>query len=225
VTRHKDRKRIIRARMKKTGESYTTSRAHVLSKARPNQPAAASADVATLAGMSDAKIAAKTGRTWKEWVHALDVDHAAAKPHREIAELVRAKHGVGDWWAQTVTVGYERIKRLRDRGQRRGGGYEVSKSRTYTVPVRALFDAWSDQRARRRWLDESNVVVRTATSPKSMRLQWPDGAIVAVGFMAKGAGKSVVAVQHTKLRDRAAADRARKYWTERLEALARSLAN
>ena len=32
MTRDKDRKRIIRSRMKKTGESYTAARAHVLAK-------------------------------------------------------------------------------------------------------------------------------------------------------------------------------------------------
>ena len=32
MTRDKDRKRIIRTRMGKTGESYTAARAHVLSR-------------------------------------------------------------------------------------------------------------------------------------------------------------------------------------------------
>ena len=49
--------------------------------------------------------------------------------------------------------------------------------------------------------------------------QWPDGTIVAVGFTAKGGAKSMVALAHTKLRDRAAAENAKAYWTERLDAL------
>ena len=76
-----------------------------------------------------------------------------------------------------------------------------------------------DPGVRRRWLAESGVKVRTATAPKSMRLGWPDGTIVAVGFMAKNAGKSSVALAHTKLADRDAAERLKKYWEERLEAL------
>jgi hypothetical protein len=225
MPRDKDRKRIIRNRMKKTGESYTTARAHVISKTKPKQPpSAGEIHHAALAGMSDDKIAAKTGRTWREWVQVLDADGAAAMPHRDIAALVHGKHRVGDWWAQTVTVGYERIKGLRDRGQRRGGGYEAGKSRTFNVPVMALFKAWAEAPTRRRWLDGDDIAVRTATAPKSIRLQWPDGTIVVAGFMAKGDGKSAVAVVHTKLRDRAASENAKRYWTARLDALGAVLA-
>ena len=224
MPRDKDRKRIIRERMKKTGESYTTARAHVLSKKPSNRPAAPARDLASLAGMKDDAIAAKTGRTWRQWVRALDADGAAAMPHREIAEIVHKKHRVGDWWAQSVTVGYERIKGLRERGQRRNGTYEATKSRTFNVPVNTLFDAWADETARRRWLDGVKAVVRTARAPKSMRLQWPDGTLVAVGFMAKGHGKSAVALAHTKLRDRAASGNAKEYWTGRLDALGSLLA-
>src|SRR5262249_3717987 len=110
MPRDKDRKRIIRQRMKKTGESYTAARAQVISKIRVNKPASRTMDLAALAGRSDDAIAAKTGRTWQEWVRVLDADGAATMPHRAIAVLVNKKHHVDDWWAQTVTVGYERIK-------------------------------------------------------------------------------------------------------------------
>ncbi len=219
MPRDKDRKRIIRARMKKTGESYTTARAHILSKQTPDRVAPPAVDLASLAGMNDDVIAAKTGRTWQQWVRTLDVDGAETLPHREIAAIVGGKHHVGDWWAQTVTVGYERIKGLRERGQRRDGTYEASKSRTFDVPVRTLFELWVDAAARRRWFDGVEATVRTAKSPKSIRLQWPDGTLVVVGFTPKGRGRSVVALTHTKLRDRAASANAKKYWTDRLDAL------
>ena len=70
----------------------------------------------------------------------------------DIAVLVREELGVGDWWAQAVTVGYERIKGLRERGQRRDGIYEANKSKTFAVPVRTLFRAWADTQTRKRWL-------------------------------------------------------------------------
>ena len=221
MTRNKDRKRIIRDRMKKTGESYTTARAHVISrKSKPAEPRPRAMDHAALAGMKDESIAAKTGRTWRQWTEALDADEAAMMPHGEIASLVHRKHGVGDWWAQTVTVGYERIKGLRDRGQRRSGSYEVGKSKTFDVPVNALFEAWVNDAARRRWLHDVDTAVRTATPPKGIRLQWPDGTIVVASFTAKGDAKSAVALAHTKLRDKAASDKAKTYWADRLNALA-----
>lgn len=52
-----------------------------------------------------------------------------------------------------------------------------------------------------------------------MRLGWSDGTIIAVGFTPKGKSKSSVAVQHTKLPDRETAERLRKYWTDRFDAL------
>jgi hypothetical protein len=219
VPTNKDLKRIVRTRMQKTGESYTIARTHVLSKPKPKAPPAPTVDHAALAGMSDDKVAAKTGRTWKEWVRVLDADDAAAMPHRNIAELLHRKHLVPDWWAQTVTVGYERIKGLRDRGQRRGGGYEAGKNRTFAVPVKTLFDAWADDATRRRWLGRNDITVRTATSPKGIRLQWPDGTVVVVLFSAKGKSKSVASVVHTKLPDRSALESAKTYWGDRLDAL------
>jgi hypothetical protein len=220
MPRDKDRKRIIRNRMKKTGESYTTARTHVISRGQVKRPPTRTVDHAALAGMSDDTIVAKTGRTWQEWARVLDADDAAALPHRDIAALVHKKHRVGDWWAQTVTVGYERIKGLRERGQRRGGAYEAGKSRTFSVPVNVLFKAWADDAMRRRWLDGVAATVRTATAPKSLRLQWPDGTIVVVGFTAKSDARSVVDLTHTKLRDKVASVNAKKYWTDRLDALA-----
>ena len=138
--------------------------------------------------------------------------------------LVSQKHGVPDWWSQAVTVGYERIKGLRARGQRRDGSYEAAKSRTFNVPVSTLFDAWADARIRKRWLNGAAVKVRTATAPKSMRLGWDDGSIIAVGFTPKGKSKSAVALAHMKLPDRETANCLKEYWSERLDALGEVLA-
>ena len=226
---NKDLKRLVRARMRKTGEAYTTARAHLLKRPRDKTvsktvlAAAKKADYAALAGTSDATIKAKTGCTWERWVRALDYHGAKELPHRDIAALVSNKYKIDGWWSQTVTVGYERIKGLRARGQRRDGTYEASKSRTYDVPVTTLFEAWADASVRRRWLDVENVKVRTATAPKSMRIGWSDGSIIAIGFQAKGKSKSSVAVQHTKLPDRETADRLKQYWSDRLNVLGESL--
>ncbi|MGH7603235.1 MAG: SRPBCC family protein [Gemmatimonadaceae bacterium] len=213
MPRNKDLKRLVRARMKKTGEAYTAARAQIV--ATPNH--------AKVAGMSDAVIKGKTGCTWDRWVRTLDRLGAAEMSHREIARLVSEKFKTGDWWSQTVTVGYERVKGLRARGQRRDGTYELSKSRTFDVPVETLFDAWADASSRKRWLDRAEVRVRTATAPKSMRLDWTDGSIIAIGFMPKGKTKGAVAVQHTKLRDKETVNRLKEFWSERLNVLRESL--
>ena len=121
MTLDKDLKRVIRERMRKTGESYTAARAQLLSKPTPRSPRMSAAVMAERAGVADATIKARTGRSWPEWVLTLDADNAAALSHRDIARIVRSTHGIGDWWSQSVTVGYERIKGLREQGQRRDG--------------------------------------------------------------------------------------------------------
>jgi hypothetical protein len=228
----KDLKRLVRARMKKTGEAYTTARKQILTK-RPSTksapaeaparatkaPALVMSDYAKVAGMSDAALKEKTGCTWDAWVGALDYYGADEMSHRDIAKLVSEKFKVGDWWTQTVAVGYERIKGLRTRGQQRDGTFGATKSRTYGVPVEELFAAWMNTKTRNRWLTGAKVRIRVATAPKSMRLDWPDGSIIAVGFTSKGASKSAVALEHSRLADRDAANRVKQEWAERLDAL------
>ena len=253
MTRDKDLKRLVRSRMRKTGESYTAARAQVAKKRVVRRtisatdvvgaaaPAAGSASLpvpapggparapspdeyAAIAGMSDAAVKAKTGCTWEKWVRSLDHHGADELSHREIAKMVRERWKVGPWWAQTVAVGYERIKGLRDRGQQRDGTHQMSKSRTFAVPVNELFAAWSDARVRRRWLDGEQSTVRSSTPPKYMRLVLGDGVSVAVVFTQKGGSKSIVAVEQVKLPDRATAERLRDDWRKRLDALGKVLA-
>jgi hypothetical protein len=221
---NKDFKRLVRGRMQKTGESYTTARAHVLKRKPPVGLGAESVTYATLAGKSDAILKAKTGCTWERWVKALDRAHAHTWPHREIAAYVHEKYKVPGWWAQTVTVGYERIKGLRAIGQRRDGLFEATKSRTFAVPLARLYRAFHDARTRARWLPGVDLTVRTTTRERSMRITWPDRTSVEVGFASRGPAKSQVQLQHGKFADGAAATRAKQYWAERLGALGEVLA-
>ena len=215
MPRQKDLKRLIRSRMKKTGEAYTAARIQLLKKSEPT------ARYAEVAGMSDASVSKRTGRTWARWVRLLDAARASEKTHREIAGYVSSL-GTPDWWSQMVTVGYERIRGLRDRGQRRGGGYEATKSRTFAVPVERLFEAFANARIRRRWL-APKVTVRHATRHKYMRITWDDGTPVQLGFLSKGAAKSAVAIAHQKLPDRLTADEMKRVWSGHFDRLGQLL--
>lgn len=213
MPKDKDLKRRVRARMQKTGESYTTARAHVVRKVPPALPEG----YEQLAGQTDDTMSAKTGRTWPEWVAALDSVGAADKPHSEIAHWVHDQTGLS-WWSQAVAVGYERIRGLREVGQRRDGFYEAGKSRTFPVPVADAFEAFAHDERRRRWLD-ADVTVRKATPHKSVRMTWDDDTKIEVYFTEKGAAKCSVHVQHGKLPTKEAADDAKRLWGERLDAL------
>ena len=213
----KDLKRLIRARMEKTGESYTTARSQILSQKSVTPPLEKFAE---LAGMSDEAVQAKTGHSWKQWVAALDDRDAISMSHKEIAQMVYENFEVSGWWAQTVTVGYERIRGLREIGQRRTTGkFESNKSKTFSVPVSKLYKAWSVKRTRDRWLPDVDITVRTSTKDKSMRITWPDGTSVHAYFTDKGPEKSSVAVQHVGLPSKKELAERKEYWAERLGAL------
>lgn len=179
-------------------------------------PARSSAVSVKTAGISDEAVQAKTGKTWGQWLKVLDADGARKMTHKEIAKLVNERHGVGPWWCQMVTVGYEQARGLREKHETTAG-YQISRSKTVAVPVGRVYKAWQDQRQRGRWLKKPGLTVRTATTNKSMRITWPDGKTsVEVMFYPKGDRKTQVTVQHSKLPDAKAGERMKLYWAEQL---------
>lgn len=224
---NKDFKRLVRARMEKTGEAYTAARATLLKRraeladraAMQAVHAARPAEFASIAGMSDDAVKAKTGCNWQNWVRALDHVKAHQWPHGAIAQYVHDKYRVGGWWAQMVTVGYERIRGLRERGQQRSGDYRTSKSKTLPASLTRVYRAFSQPRMRSQWLPNVGLTVRSATPNKYLRITWEDGTSVNAGFTSKGRSKAQVAVEHAKLVSKDAADQMKRYWSERLEAL------
>jgi hypothetical protein len=193
--------------MEKTGERYTTARRHVV-----GDEAAAPVDPASIGLTSDETLSERTGRTWNEWIALLDRWGAVERPHGEIAAHLAEEHGVPGWWAQQVTVGYERARGLRDVGQRRGGGYDANATKTVNVPVERLYEAFLAL--------DLPLSVRTTQPNRSARFDWAEGSSrVIVGFEAKGDAKSTVAVQHERLPDAETAERTKQEWRERLAKL------
>ncbi len=217
MPKKKDLKRLIRTRMQKTGESYTAARSQILDKSSPRL-----AEYAAIAGMSEEAVRAKTGRTWKQWVRQLDAIGAVRMPHREIAKHLKSTE-ISGWWSQMVTVGYERIRGLREVSQRSDGQFQASKSKTFAVPISRLYRSFSVKRTRGRWLPDVDLTIRTSTVDKSMRMTWPDGTSVHAYFTAKGPQKSQVAIQHTGLARKQDVTSRKEFWAKRFAALGENL--
>ncbi|HEY4825305.1 MAG TPA: hypothetical protein VIH85_00995 [Solirubrobacteraceae bacterium] len=215
MTEHKSFKRLVRARMEKTGESYTAARATLLRAEEP--PGSTLPKLKT----SDENIRRRTGRGWEDWFAILDEWGAADRSHREIARWLAEQQGAVPlaWNVQAVVGGYELTRGLREAGEKEDG-FAVTASRTVAVPVERLFDAFADQSVRHRWLSGAALSERTATRPKSARFDWGDGTTrVNVTFLAREGAKSTVALEHRRLPDAAEATRLKAYWRERLVAL------
>jgi uncharacterized protein YndB with AHSA1/START domain len=175
------------------------------------------------AGISDAAVKAATGRTWSQWIKVIDKAGGTDMSHKQIVAFLSKGHGVGPWWQQMVTVGYEQARGKRDKHQVEGG-YQVSGSKTIAVPLATLYAAWADGAQRRRWLGRRALTVRKATPGKSMRITWgKDKTDVSVGFYAKGAGKSMVQLEHSRLPSAEAAAEVKDFWRKALEKLKASL--
>lgn len=170
--------------------------------------------------ISDEAVRKKTGRDWKEWFALLDKAGAKKMAHKEMAQHLDSV-GVPGWWAQMVTVEYERARGLREKYQQ-AGGYSASASRTLAVSLDILYRHWADEKLRGKWLKEK-LVVRRATDGKSMRITWPDQTSVEAYFLGKGEQKSQVAVQHGKLAGKKDVERMKKYWQAALDRLEKVL--
>jgi len=220
MPQQKDLKRVVRARMQKTGESYTTARLHLVKKQPAVEPPP---DFAAIARLSDESVKKATGCDWTKWVFVLDKAGGKEMSHPELVKHIREKYKTPSWWTQMVAVGYERIRGLRAQGQQRTGEWTITKSKTIAVPLAKLYAAFSNARQRAKWLPGVKLTIRTSTVNKSMRIRWEDGSPVDVGFFARGETKSQVALEQRKLASKADADRIRAFWSERLDALAAML--
>jgi hypothetical protein len=206
MTTQQSFKRRVRARMQKTGESYTAARAQLLPDPEPEYEPQ----------YSDESVRRNTGRGYREWFAALDEWGAAERPHGEIAAWLSDEFGIPGWWCQNVTVEYERARGLRPVRGDRDGTHNAAASRTVAVPVERLFEAFVDPARLERW----QLRTRTAQPGRSARFDFEDGATrVLVGFDAKGESKSTVAVAHERIADAETADRLKQMWRERLAEL------
>ncbi len=215
MTEQKSFKRLVRARMGKTGESYTAARAMLL------RAEASNGSGGPRLKTSDEKIRERTGRGWEEWFAILDDWGAADRSHREIALWLSEQLGIHPlaWNAQAITASYELTRGLREVGEK-DDGFVITASKTVGVPIERLFEAVVSEADRSGWLPDARLIERTATRPKSARFDWAEGPTrVHVTFLAKGERKSTVALEHRRLADAGEADRMKTYWRERLGVL------
>src|SRR5262249_55165727 len=148
--------------------------------------------------MSDEAVKAKTGKGWMGWFIILNKAGAAEMAHQDVANLLYTKYAVPGWWAQMITVEYERARGGREKHQT-ADGYSVSVSNTLAADVPALYRAFNDAKARAKWFPKGAVEPGKCTANKYWRAKWNGGARLEVGFYPKGDGKAQVALQVNKM--------------------------
>ena len=216
MTTDKAQKRATRARMAKTGESYSAARRHVV---KPPEEFRAEDLV-----QSDAKIRESTGKGSREWFRILDAWGAKKRKHPDVVRHLMEEHGVSGWWAQTVTTSYERSRGIRAKHQSLDGTFQVSVAKTFPIGVDKLFKLFAERSERDRWLEPGTLEVRKTLEHRIIRFDFRDGASRVVAYFdAKDGSKTTVSIQHERLPDAGAVEEMRGLWKEHLKRLAEML--
>jgi hypothetical protein len=176
-------------------------------------------------GVSAAAVKRATGKSWDEWFTLLDAWQGTTHNHPEIARHVYETYAIGGWWAQSVTVGYERARGMRALHER-PDGYSGNASKTFPVSVERLFAAFVEPDERERWLEGIELRNRTSQPNTSGRFDvLPEDGRLAVTFVAKGPDKSAAQLQQERLADAEDVARWKALWKEQLALLASYLAD
>ena len=227
MTQSRKLKKTIRARARKTGESYTAARRMVLK--RRSLATAVPAELLK----REARLIEKTGHGWQHWFAVLDRFGAEEKGHTASALHLTRDQGVNGWHAQEITVSYERARGLRSANQRMSGEYEVSVSKVLKAPVAAVAKTLRDARAG--WTSALDPALRAGylaalAGPKglrergkgsaTLRFKGADGVAVALYLDPKPDGKAQLVAQSMKLRSAGDVERLRADWRKAFAALA-----
>lgn len=203
------------------------------SRATPPEPAG------SIGALSDSKCREHTGHGLDHWFALLDRVGATEYGHTAAARHLHEMHDVDRWYAQAITVAYERARGVRARNQRGDGAFEVSVSKVMAGTPAAIVAKLAGARARAGWskgvdraLIQGLAAALAAPASKGFVLR-PDGlaryrykwgdTTVEFRITPRPGGKTSVVVQQMKLASAGAVEERRAQWKDVLTALAKQL--
>ena len=166
----------------------------------------------------DATVQARTGRTWDQWRAVIDGWSGHEQGHAEVARWLQEEHGVEGWWAQSITVGWERITGRRLPGQVADGTFTANRSATITTDASLLGELLRDEDARAWLFPGLEPQLRSRPSSKNVRIALTTG-VAEIAIAPRDAGRATITVQHAKLPSPAEATRWKAYWGDWLAAV------
>ena len=194
MTRNESFKRRIRARMAKTDEKYGAARRALIAQAATPDARSWVADPEH----SDAVIREHTDRGWDEWRDLIDAWPGHEHGHAAVASWLQTEHDVDGWWAQAVTVGWERITGRRLPNQMSDGTFTANRSATITIDPVALRELLLDDDARADLFPQLDPELRSRPTSKNIRVAL-GGGVAEIAIAAKGEKRATITVAHSKL--------------------------
>lgn len=208
--------------MASTGERYTAARKALLDESS----GAAGRESSTRTWisqpeMSDEALVEATGKTHDEWADVIDARWGGDFDHPTVARyLEETFEGVNGWWAQTITVGYERITGLRLPYQRSDGMFACSKTRTVGVDADLLRKMLLSDTHRADLFPDQVTELRSKPTTKALRIGiGPEKAVAVFGIDNSDDGRTRVSVQHERLPTYDSVEEWKFYWSEWFDAI------
>jgi hypothetical protein len=214
MTRQETFKRRIRQRMENTGERYGAARRALIEKSEIQDRR----EWVSEPEMAEDTLREATGRGWDEWCDIIDGWPGKAEGHTAIATFLREDHDVEGWWAQTITVGYERISGMRLPYQQPDGTFSASKSRTLTADAALLRELLLVDADRVELFPGIETDLKSRPTAKTLRVGIGPGT-AQIAIEALDDGRAKVSIAHDKLPSPDSVDEWKAYWADWLEAI------
>lgn len=176
---------------------------------------------------SDSAVYKATGKLYDEWYSILEQKKASKLSHKEIAALLVEEYDVSFWWAQTITVEYERLIGRREVGQSCEGDFQAGGSKTIAGSMDGVFKQWLQFVKDVNSLNDVPFAAEPTTSEtekwRYWRVQLANSSKVNIIINQKAAGKVMLATNHEKLEDADAVAEWKVFWKGYFKEFAESL--
>lgn len=168
--------------------------------------------------LKDESVKKATGKGWIEWFKLLDEEGLAAMPHAEIVNIITEKHSVPGWWAQSITVEYERYLGRRQVGQVKDGTFQTAVSKTLPGNTNQVFKLWLNAVLDVEVFNSIPLAGKPAISKSEKWSYWrgdlQDGSKVTVTVGTKTAEKSILTFSNEKLKSKDDIEPWKSFWKD-----------
>ena len=191
--------------------------------------------------MTNERVASVTGRSMEAWYDAIAEAGLAEAPHPEIAAFLEKEHGVDPWWAQELTVEYEKSIGRRVVGQTADGLFQIGVSRTINSALPELWQRIVGSAGLQLLLGEApqgSVEELSGSTSEGIRYElttyvpdshlrmrfalpvWERSSILQIRLTAKEPNRTIVTFHQERLPTQDAREEMRARWKKVLSSLA-----
>ncbi len=171
--------------------------------------------------LSDEAVKKATGKDWDNWLSILKEEKADKLEHAEIARLLNEKHKIDGWWAQSITVEFERHIGKRKVGEVKDGTFQTAVSKTLPGNIDQVYKAWLNHITDIKSFNSLSISEEARLSESDKWRYWrtalEDGTRIVVTVGYKTDEKSSLTIGMEKLQDQSAVKFWKDYWKKYLE--------